>query len=72
AKFEAPAVQVAEPCGACCGDVLTGTIQPDECGLFSVTCTPERPVGALMVSSEGACAAHYHYAQPIDDLPILA
>ncbi|MEM6287608.1 MAG: hydrogenase formation protein HypD [Bacteroidota bacterium] len=71
-KYEAPAVEVAEPCGACCGQVLTGTLQPDECGLFSVECTPERPVGALMVSSEGACAAHYNYAPRIADLEILA
>lgn len=72
AKFDAPAVQVAEPDEARCGDVLTGTIAPPECPLFGKECTPERPVGALMVSSEGACAAHFHYAHVVDDLDILA
>ena len=52
--------------------MLTGTIAPPECPLFGKECTPERPVGALMVSSEGACAAHFHYAHVVDDLDILA
>jgi hydrogenase expression/formation protein HypD len=46
---------------ACCGAVLRGAIKPASCPLFGVECTPERPVGALMVSSEGACAAHHRY-----------
>ncbi len=62
-RFEIPGVRVAEPSGAQCGEVLTGTLNPPECRLFGTVCTPERPVGALMVSSEGACAAHYRYAR---------
>lgn len=50
-----------EPAGCRCGDVLRGTIDPPACGLFGTTCTPERPVGACMVSSEGACAAWYRH-----------
>lgn len=46
-----------------CGDVLKGLIKPHQCKLFGKECSPEKPVGALMVSSEGACAAHYNYAQ---------
>ncbi|MEM9665229.1 MAG: hydrogenase formation protein HypD, partial [Bacteroidota bacterium] len=70
-KYNAPAVQVAEPDGACCGSVLTGVMAPSTCSLFGLTCTPEQPVGALMVSSEGACAAHYQYAHRIEDIDIL-
>jgi hydrogenase expression/formation protein HypD len=44
------------------GDVLTGRIKPTQCEFFAVTCTPETPLGAPMVSSEGACAAYYRYA----------
>lgn len=44
-----------------CGDVLKGLIFPTECVLFGKTCTPEHPVGACMVSGEGACAAYYKY-----------
>lgn len=44
-----------------CGRVLTGAITPRECPLFGKVCTPEHPVGACMVSSEGACSAFYLY-----------
>jgi hydrogenase expression/formation protein HypD len=46
-----------------CGDVLRGLIAPPECGLFARRCTPQTPVGACMVSSEGACAAHFKYGR---------
>ena len=51
-----------DPVEARCGDVLKGAIKPHECPLFGEACTPESPVGALMVSSEGACAAQHKYA----------
>ena len=44
-----------------CGDVLKGRIRPDQCPLFSTSCTPENPVGPCMVSSEGSCAAYFKY-----------
>ena len=50
-----------EPPGCHCGEVLRGVLEPEECGLFGKRCTPMTPVGACMVSSEGACAAHYKY-----------
>ena len=55
--------QVAVPRrNACrCGDVLRGSIDPVECPLFGKACTPQHPLGACMVSSEGACAAYYQY-----------
>ena len=43
------------------GEVLQGRIRPDECPAFGRECTPEHPLGATMVSSEGACAAYYRY-----------
>lgn len=45
-----------------CGEILKGKISPLECPLFNVTCTPENPVGACMVSTEGTCAAYYKYS----------
>ena len=49
--------------GCRCGDVLRGLISPPECPLFHTRCSPLTPVGACMVSSEGACAAFYKYYQ---------
>ena len=47
------------------GDVLRGVIKPAECGAFGKECTPRHPLGATMVSSEGACAAYYNYGRYI-------
>jgi len=41
--------------------VLQGLIKPQECSAFGCECTPRKPLGATMVSSEGACAAYYRY-----------
>jgi hydrogenase expression/formation protein HypD len=60
-RFDLPGVRVTDPKGAQCGEVLKGVLKPHDCKLFATECTPERPVGALMVSSEGACAAYYSY-----------
>ncbi|MDI7277011.1 MAG: hydrogenase formation protein HypD [Anaerolineae bacterium] len=54
-------IEAREPAGCRCGEVLRGALQPDQCSLFGRVCTPERPVGPCMVSSEGSCAAHYRY-----------
>lgn len=59
--FPVPVTFRAEPAGCRCGDVLRALITPDECPLFRRVCTPQTPVGACMVSSEGACAAYYQY-----------
>lgn len=50
-----------EPEGCRCAQVLRGVLEPRDCPLFGGRCTPEAPVGACMVSSEGACGAHYRY-----------
>jgi hydrogenase expression/formation protein HypD len=60
-RFEVPGVRVTDPKAAQCGEVLKGVLKPVQCKLFGKECTPERPVGALMVSSEGSCAAYYNY-----------
>jgi len=60
-RFTVPGIRVTDPKAAQCGEVLKGVLKPPQCKLFGRECTPERPVGALMVSSEGACAAYYHY-----------
>ena len=60
-KFALPAL-VGRSNPICrCGDVLRGVCRPDECAAFGKACVPEHPVGACMVSSEGACSAWYKY-----------
>jgi len=60
-KFVVPAVTIADPKSCQCGEVLKGAIKPWQCKVFGKACTPEIPLGALMVSSEGACAAYYQF-----------
>ncbi len=60
-KFAVPNLKIADPKSCQCGEVLKGVIRPWECKVFGGTCTPETPLGALMVSSEGACAAYYNF-----------
>jgi hydrogenase expression/formation protein HypD len=60
-RFDMPETRVADPKAAQCGEVLKGVLKPAQCKLFGKECTPEHPIGALMVSSEGSCAAYYNY-----------
>lgn len=53
--------QAAHTSSCSCGDVLRGVKTPPDCALFGKACTPEKPVGPCMVSSEGSCAAYYKY-----------
>jgi hydrogenase expression/formation protein HypD len=62
-RFGVPGVRVADPKACQCGEVLKGVIRPWECKVFGTACTPERPIGTCMVSSEGACAAYYNYGR---------
>ena len=59
--FNSKAQQVADDPNSRCGDVLTGKCKPADCPLFGSDCNPDNAYGALMVSSEGACAAYYQY-----------
>ena len=57
-KFAVPNIKIADPKACQCGEVLKGVIKPHQCKVFGTACTPETPLGSLMVSSEGACAAY--------------
>ncbi len=59
--FEVASIRAEESPSCIAGLILQGLKKPFECPAFSTECTPERPMGAPMVSSEGACAAYYHY-----------
>ncbi len=60
-KFRIPNLKIADPKSCQCGEVVKGVIRPWECKVFGDACTPQQPLGALMVSSEGACAAYYRF-----------
>ena len=60
-KFGVTYKAAAKTTACRCGEVITGRLTPAQCPLFGRRCTPEDPVGPCMVSSEGACAAHYKY-----------
>ena len=62
-RFRVPNLKIADPKSCQCGEVLKGVIKPHECKVFGTACTPEMPLGALMVSSEGACAAYYNFGR---------
>lgn len=66
-RFGVEAVSADESPECIAGVVLQGLRKPHECPAFGTRCTPERPLGAPMVSSEGACAAYYHYGRGLDD-----
>jgi hydrogenase expression/formation protein HypD len=61
AIFDVGRLSVKEPEECRAGLVLQGRLQPTDCPEFGTRCTPEHPLGATMVSSEGACAAYFHY-----------
>jgi hydrogenase expression/formation protein HypD len=61
-RFCCKSIPVLERADCRSGDVLTGRIKPTECAHFGTRCTPDSPLGAPMVSAEGACAAYYRYA----------
>jgi hydrogenase expression/formation protein HypD len=60
-RFAVASITVSEPAECLSGLVLQGLKRPDECEAFGRRCTPETPLGATMVSSEGACAAYFRY-----------
>jgi hydrogenase expression/formation protein HypD len=60
-RFEIELPETREPAGCICGRILRGAATPADCALFAGRCTPTNPVGACMVSSEGACHAHFRF-----------
>lgn len=71
-RFAVEGIEVAESDVCISGLILQGIQKPHECPAFGTTCTPEHPLGATMVSSEGACAAYYHYGRYRDRQPLEA
>jgi hydrogenase expression/formation protein HypD len=65
-RFEVGDIDTQEPDICRSGEVLQGLIKPNECEAFGKECTPRKPLGATMVSSEGACAAYYTYGRFIE------
>lgn len=61
-KFGISNIEVPENTNCIAGDILKGIKKPNQCSQFGKTCTPANPLGAPMVSSEGACAAYYHFS----------
>ncbi|WP_435626676.1 hydrogenase formation protein HypD [Candidatus Ferrigenium straubiae] len=62
-RFQVPQISIADNKACECGAILRGVKRPQDCKLFGTVCTPDNPVGSCMVSSEGACAAHYSYGR---------
>jgi hydrogenase expression/formation protein HypD len=62
-KFNVDYVAVPDNKACECAAILRGEKPPQECKIFGTVCTPENPIGSCMVSSEGACAAHYSYGR---------
>jgi hydrogenase expression/formation protein HypD len=62
-RFQITGIHTEESPLCRAGDVLRGAIKPAECAAFGKECTPRHPLGATMVSSEGACAAYYNYGR---------
>jgi len=71
-RFEMPYQAVPDNKACECGAILRGEKRPVDCKIFGTVCTPENPVGACMVSSEGACAAHYTYGRYRDPQTAVA
>jgi hydrogenase expression/formation protein HypD len=69
ARFDVGGIHTAESAICRSGEVLQGLLKPHECAAFGKECTPRNPLGATMVSSEGACAAYYLYRRL--DTPVL-
>ncbi|MBN8440896.1 MAG: hydrogenase formation protein HypD [Thauera sp.] len=70
ARFGVPYAAVPDHKACECAAILRGEKRPEECRIFGTACTPDNPVGSCMVSSEGACAAHYTYGRFREAAPV--
>jgi len=70
--FDLDLISADEPAECISAKVLQGLRKPTDCPAFAIRCTPENPLGAPMVSSEGACAAYYHYRRHAGSLTKIA
>ncbi len=62
-RFQIPTLSIPDNKACACGAILRGVKRPQDCEIFGTVCTPDNPIGSCMVSSEGACAAHYSYGR---------
>ena len=62
-RFDVSGIETQESAICIAGEIMQGLKKPHECPVFGTLCTPEKPIGAPMVSSEGACAAYYQYGR---------
>jgi hydrogenase expression/formation protein HypD len=67
-RFDVGHIQTRESPLCIAGEILRGLKKPDNCPAFGTLCTPANPLGAPMVSSEGACSAYFRYHRPQDTL----
>lgn len=65
-RFDVEVAPIRDPKACECAAILRGVKQPIDCKVFGTVCTPDTPIGSCMVSSEGACAAHYTYGRHRD------
>ena len=66
-RFNVQAIDTMEPAVCIAGQILQGIKKPHDCPAFGTACTPQHPLGATMVSAEGACAAYYAYGRHLKD-----
>jgi hydrogenase expression/formation protein HypD len=69
-RFEVGAIATEEPAVCISGEILRGVRKPHDCPAFGTACTPMQPIGATMVSAEGACAAYYAYGRHLQAAPL--
>jgi hydrogenase expression/formation protein HypD len=71
-RFHVEGIDTAEPAVCIAGEILQGIKKPHDCPAFGTVCTPQHPLGATMVSSEGACAAYYAYGRHLNDPQLVS
>jgi hydrogenase expression/formation protein HypD len=71
-RFNVEAIDTMEPEVCIAGQILQGIKKPHDCPAFGTECTPQHPLGATMVSAEGACAAYYAYGRHLKDADLVS
>jgi len=71
-RFRVEAIATQEPAVCIAGQILQGIKKPHDCPAFGTECTPQHPLGATMVSAEGACAAYYAYGRHLKDADLVS
>ncbi len=71
-RFSVEAIDTAEPAVCIAGEILQGIKKPHDCPAFGTACNPQHPLGATMVSAEGACAAYYAYGRHLNESQLIS